>query len=120
MDFITHLPPLFGHFVIWVICDRFSKAVHFIGLPKHYTAIDLARRFAVEIFRLHGFPKSIISNRDPIFMSSFWRELFKLQGTHLKFSSAYHPETDGQSEVVNRSLEVYLRCFASDNPRIWF
>lgn len=90
MDFITHLPPSFGHSTVWVVCDRLSKSVHFIGLPHHYTATDLARRFAVEIFRLHGTPKSIISDRDPIFMSSFWKELFK------------------------------LRCFAGENPRTWF
>lgn len=81
--------------------------------------MDLARHFVVEVFRLHGPLKSIISDRDPLFISNFWHELFKLQGTKLKFSSAYHPETDGQSEVVNRSLEVYLRCFTSEHPRLW-
>lgn len=120
MDFITHLPMSFGHSAIWVVCDRLTKAVHFMGLPNHYTTVDLARRFMVEIFRLHGFPKSIVSDRDPIFMSKFWKELFYLQGTKLRFSSAYHPETDGQSEVVNMSLEIYLRCFAGENPRSWF
>lgn len=76
MDFITHLPQSFGHSVIWVICDRLSKSVHFVALPSHFQAQDLARRFAVEVFRLHGCPKSIISDRDPLFMSTFWRELF--------------------------------------------
>lgn len=108
MDFITHLPSSFGHTTIWVICDRLSKFVHFLALPSKYTAKDLATRFTVEIFRLHGIPKSIISDRNPLFVSQFWREFFKLHGTTLKYSSSYHPETDGQMKVVNRTLETYL------------
>lgn len=73
MDFITHLPQSLGHTTVWVICDRLSKSVHFLGLPSNYNAPDLARRFMVEIFKLHGFPKSIISDRDSIFMSTFWK-----------------------------------------------
>lgn len=120
MDFITHLPNSFGHTVIWVICDRLSKYCHFIALPSRFTSQDLANRFSMEIFKLHGIPKSIISNRDPLFMSSFWRSLFKAQGTTLKFSTAYHLETDGQTEVVNMCLETYLKCFVNDHPRKWF
>lgn len=60
MDFITYLPQSFGHSVVWVICDRLTKSVHFISLPAHYTASNLACQFAVEVFCLHGFPKSII------------------------------------------------------------
>jgi hypothetical protein len=120
MDFITHLPNFHGHTAIWVICDRLTKYVHFLALPTHYTATDLANRFSVEICRLHGIPKSITSDRDPIFLSSFWKELFRVQGTSLRYSTAYHPETDGQTEVVNRCLEAYLRCFASDRPRTWY
>lgn len=120
MDFITHLPSSFGHTVIWVICDRLTKFVHFIALPPKFTAEDLGNRFSVEICRLHGIPKSIISDRDPLFLSKFWKELFKAQGTLLKYSTAYHPETNGQTEVVNRTLESYLRCFVSDYPWRWF
>lgn len=116
----TYLPNSFGHTTIWVICDRLTKYVHFLALPSKYTAPDLARRFSVEISKLHGIPKSIVSDRDPLFLSSFWKELFRVQGTTLRYSTAYHPETDGQSEVVNRCLEAYLRCFTSDIPRLWY
>lgn len=120
MDFITHLPNSFGHTAIWVICDRLTKYVHFIALPTKFTASDLAHRFSVEICRLHGIPKSIVSDRDPLFLSNFWKALFKAQGTQLKYSTAYHPESDGQTEVVNRTLESYLRCFVSEQPRHWY
>nr|KYP64304.1 Transposon Ty3-I Gag-Pol polyprotein [Cajanus cajan] len=119
MDFITSLPSSHGYTVIWVVCDRLSKYSHFVALPTHFTAQQLAQRFMQEIFRLHGPPKVTISDRDPIFLSQFWREIFKAQGTKLKYSSSYHPQTDGQTEVLNRTLECFLRCFVSDNPRSW-
>ena len=79
----------------------------------------VAEKFVEEIVKLHGLPKSIISDRDPIFISLFWREFFKMSGTELHMSSAYHPQTDGQSEVVNRCVEQYLRYFVSQQPRKW-
>ena len=79
----------------------------------------VAEKFVEEIVKLHGLPKSIISDRDPIFISLFWREFFKMSGTKLHMSSAYHPQTDGQSEVVNRCVEQYLCCFVSQQPRKW-
>lgn len=120
MDFITHLPSSFDHTVIWVICDYLSKYVHFLALPIHFTAPDLANRFSSEICRLHGIPKSIFLDRDPFFLNAFWKELFRLQGTTLKHSTAYHPEMDGQIKVLNRSLETYLRCFTTDQTKCWF
>ena len=69
--------------------------------------------------RLHGVPRSIISDRDKVFLSHFWSELFKLQGTILKKSSTYHPQIDGQSEVVTKCLETYLQCFVTDKLKQW-
>ena len=97
MDFITHLLASAGHTIIWVICDRLTKYAHLIALPTSFTTPNLARRFSIEICRLHEILKSIISDRDPLFISTFWRTLFKAQGTTLKFSSPYHPQTDGQT-----------------------
>ena len=71
MDFITHLPSSAGHTVIWVICDRLTKYAHFLVLPTNYTTQSIARRFSSEICRLHGIPKSIVFDRDPIFISNF-------------------------------------------------
>ena len=119
LDFIEGLPNSESYSVIMVVVDRLSKYAHFIPISHPYTASKIAQVFLANIFKLHGLPNSIVTDRDPTFMSTFWKELFKLQGTTLKFSSAYHPQTDGQTEIVNKMVEQYLRCFSGDKPKGW-
>jgi hypothetical protein len=105
--------------VILTVVDRFSKYAHFISLGHPYSVTTVAKAFFDQIVCLHGLPSSIVSDRDPVFTSNVWQELFRLSGTKLRMSSAFRPQTDGQSEVTNRMILVYLRCLASDRPRSW-
>ncbi|MCO5578142.1 hypothetical protein L7F22_031980 [Adiantum nelumboides] len=98
MDFIMDLPRTqTGNDAIWTIVDRFSKQAHFIPVRKTIKADHMARVFLAQIFKHHGMPKSIVSDRDPRMTGLFWRALFENLGTKLSFSSAYHPQTDGQN-----------------------
>jgi len=119
MDFVQGLPLSQGHSVILVVVDRLSKYNHFTSLSHPYTAAKVAQLFISNIFKLHGMPTSIISDRDPTFTNALWRELFRLQGTSRKMSTSYHHQTYGQAEIVNKCLDYYLRCFTQDSPRHW-
>lgn len=101
------------------IWEDISMDFILVGLKHPYTACMVAQVFTKEIMHLHDIPWSIVSNRDPIFVSSFWTKLFRMSGTKLRMSSAYHPQIDGQTEVLNRCLEMYLRCFTFEQPKQW-
>lgn len=119
MDFIEGLPKAGEFDVIFFVVDYLSKYNHFISLKHPFTAKSVAEVFIKEIVCLHGYPKSIVSEGDKVFVSHFWRELFCLVGTQLNRSSTYHPQSNGQTKVVNRSVEAYLHYFCGGRPKEW-
>ncbi|KAL0543835.1 hypothetical protein IC582_018940 [Cucumis melo] len=120
MDFITGLPrTLRGFTVIWVVVDRLTKSAHFVPGKSTYTASKWAQLYMSEIVRLHGVPVSIVSDRDARFTSKFWKGLQTAMGTRLDFSTAFHPQTDGQTERLNQVLEDMLRACALEFPSSW-
>jgi hypothetical protein len=120
MDFITPLPQIArGNAGLFVVVDRLSKPIRIAATSAHVDAPAVARLFYTHVYRHHGLPLEIISDRDPIFMSKFWTTLFGMLRVQFRPSSAYHPETDGQTEVVNRKVEEILRCFVGHNQSNW-
>lgn len=102
-----------------MVVDRLSKYAHFIGIKHLFTAQSIAHIFIKEVVLHHGFPATIVSNRDRVFLSILWKELFKTQGSELHRSTAYHPQSDGQTEVVNKIMETSMRCFIGGQPQSW-
>jgi hypothetical protein len=120
MDFIVGLPMMARKFdSIWVIVDRLSKSTHFIPIHTNYNVQKYARIYIDHVLCLHGVPKTIISDRGSQFVARFWEQLHASLGTHLIHSSAYHPQTDGQTERVNQILEDMLRACVLEHPRSW-
>jgi len=112
MDFITELPLSEGCDQLWVIIDRFTKMAHFLQL-KEKTAADLAKIFAREIWRHHGTPTDIVFDRDSRFTSEVWKEFLGLLKIRPRMSTAFYPQTDGQTERLNQTIEAYLRAFVT-------
>ena len=108
-----------GNDAVVVFVDRLSKRVHLAPCTTTITAPQLARVFVKDVFRLHGVPKVLVCDRDPKFVSEFWRALFRILGTELNVSTAYHPQTDGQTERMNRQLEQVLRHFLNGQHSNW-
>jgi hypothetical protein len=120
MDFIVGLPTMqSGYDSIWVIVDHFSKVAHFIPVKTTYKGAKLAELYIARIMCLHGVPKKIVSDRGTQFTSRFWEKLHEEMDTRLNFSSAYHPQTDGQTERVNQILEDMLRACAFKDSKSW-
>ncbi|GKD51356.1 putative reverse transcriptase domain-containing protein [Tanacetum coccineum] len=120
MDFITKLPRSSQGFdTIWVIVDRFTKSTHFLPIRENYPLDKLARLYLNKIVARHGIPVSIICDRDGRFTSNFWRSFQKALGTDISMSTAYHPETDGQSERTIQTLEDMLRACVIDFGKGW-
>ena len=120
MDFVSCFPlTQRKHDAVWVIVDKLTKSAHFLPVRLDYSMDRLAELYVSEIVRLHGIPLSIVSDRNPRFTSRFWKELQSAFSTRLNFSTAFHPQTDGQSERVIQVLEDMLRGCVLDFPGSW-
>ena len=120
MDFVVGLPRTQqGNDAVWVIVERLTKSAHFLPIKITYSLNKLAELYIREVIRLHGMPVSIVSDRDPRFTSRFWPSLQEALGTRLRFSTAFHPQTDGQSERTIQVLEDMLRTSSLDFGGNW-
>jgi len=119
VDFITKLPLVQGYNSILVVVDRLTKMVHFIPTTEKTSAKGLARLFRDNMWKLHGLPKSVISDRGPQFAAGLMRELNKMLGIESKMSTVFYSQIDGQTERINQELEQYLRMFIDYRQEQW-
>ena len=120
MDFVTQLPETSkGYDALMVVVDRLTRMTVLIPTYTHVTAPEAARLFFEHVFTRYGMPTSIVSDRDPRFTGNFWQHLYKCLGTKLRMSSAYHPQTDGLTERMNRTVEQMLRNYVNDMQEDW-
>ena len=119
MDFVTGLPWSNGNDAMWVVVDRLTYMRHFVPCRTTTSAPDLANLFLQHVWKHHGLPQDIISDRGPQFTSDFWRQLCSRLGISPRLSTALHPETDGQTERANQTMEQYLRAFVSHQQDDW-
>ena len=117
LDFVTGLPPSQGHTAVLSIIDRFSKAAHFVPLKKllHWRLLPLVKN----VFRFHGIPTEVVSDRGPQFISRVWKTFCFSLGAKVSLSSGYPPQTKWQTERLNQDLEAAIRCVTTKNPSMW-
>lgn len=120
MDFIEGLPKSHGKDVILVVVDRLTKYAHFVAMSHPYSVEQVVEVFMNNIHKLHGMPMAIVTDRDRIFTSQFFQKVFKAMKVHLRFSTAYHPQTDSQTKRVNQCLKSYLRNMTFKEPQHWY
>ena len=119
VDFITKLPVVAGKDTILVVCNRLSKITHFVATTEGTMAEGLARLFRDNVSKLHGLPESVVSDRGPQFAADLMKELNRMLGIKTKLSTAFHPQTDGQTEQMNQELEQYLQIFVEHRQKDW-
>jgi len=119
VDFITKLPVVAGKNAILVVCDRLSKMTHFVATTKETSAEELARLFRDNVWKLHGLPESMVSDKGPQFAAELTKELNKMLGIQTKLSTVFHPQMDGQTERMNQELKQYLRFFVEHRQKDW-
>jgi len=120
VDFVVELPLSSGHNAVMTVVDSVSKRAHFIPTHTTVTAEGAARLFLHQVWKLHSLPTCVVSDRGPQFVACFTRELYRLLGIKLASSTAWHPQTDGQTERVNQELDQYLRLFVNERQDDWY
>jgi len=120
VDFVVELPESSRHDAVMTVVDSVSKRVHFVLTHTTVTAEGAARLFLHHVWKLHGLPKYVVSDRGPQFVASFTKELYRLLDVRLSSSTAWHPQTDGQTERVNQELDQFLRLFVNKRQNDWY